>query len=231
MSGSTRWASAARHAVDDRREGAGELGERHRTIGADVEHAVMQLDSRIIDSDRGRRRPTDAVATGTQRDPTLAGRPDQHGDIDAVELPTIPSGGPVPATDVARGRLGRDRDGRSDAESCGDQAVMRATGRASIANGVVAARSSARARSATESVACVRTHEQARSVGSGRFARRDGRVLHADTVGGRTARMGTRRTAEPARNGPLTWCCESMNELRARSVTARNDFAVRRAWR
>ncbi len=30
------------------------------------------------------------------------------------------------------------------------------------------------------------THQQARSVGSGRFARRDDRMLHAGTVGGNT---------------------------------------------
>jgi hypothetical protein len=62
------------HTTDDDGNPTGELDDRRRAVGTDIEHGVMRFDVRVGETDRGARGPADEVSTGPQPDRRTDGR-------------------------------------------------------------------------------------------------------------------------------------------------------------
>jgi hypothetical protein len=169
----------ARNAVDGRRERTGQLGEGGRAVGSDVEHAVVQLDGGIVDADPRRRRPPHHVTAGGQGDPALTRRPDPDGDRHAITRRRRP-------VRRRRGRCRRRRShshGGADPQAGGDQPLVRCHG-SPVDRQRYRGRQVERPREIGHRVGRgVWVDDHARTVGPGRFARRDRREFHAGTVG------------------------------------------------
>ena len=200
VAGCNRMARAARDTVDGHREDTGELGERHRAVGADVEHAVVQFHRRIVDANRRRHGSADGMAARPQRDPAFAGRPDHDSDVHAAtrgRCAVLHPGWAVlhPGWAVLhpgwaghlRGWRFTDGDGASHPQPGGHQTFVRCDwpvidhqsgGRRQVeCPGEVGHRIGR----------CRGADDEARSVGPARFAGRDRRVVHVDTVGAQVA--------------------------------------------
>ena len=166
---------ATRVAIDRGREGAGQLREGDRPVGGDVDDAVVQLDRRVVDADRGGCRPPEGVPAGGQRDRRRTCRADRDGDPNAVA-------GRLRTDDRCVGPC--DGHGRSDPQSGADETFVRID-RAAVDRQRRGRWKVERPRQVGDRIArSVGVDDEARAVGSGRLAGRE--LLHARPVGAQT---------------------------------------------
>ena len=166
---------ATRVTIDRGGEGAGQLREGDRPVGGNVDDAVVQLDRRVVDADRGGCRPPERVPAGGQRDRRRTCRADRDGDPNAVawRFPTADRcGGPC------------DGHGRSNPQSGVDEAVVRFD-RAAVDRQRRGRRKVERPRQVGDRIGrSVGVDDEARPIGTGRLAGRE--LLHTRPVGART---------------------------------------------
>ena len=209
--GRDRMARAAGDPVERHRERTGQLGERRRTIGTDVEHAMVQLDPRIVDPNHGRCCSTHGVAALGQRCPALACRPDGNGDGEAVVW--LSTRGlrhvhePIGLQRRSDRFCGDDTlhsDRRSHAEPHCEQPVMRNNGPIVDRQGG-GRRKVERPRKIGHRVGGrMGVDDEARAVWSRCLTWRNDRVVHAATVGGQFADGEPEQAmSQPPEYGPL----------------------------